>query len=276
MTTFQAILYGIVHGFSEFLPVSSAAHGKLVAYMLGWPAPEGALTGALALGGFLAGLIYFRHDWASIISSFLQVIIFRKKPMTLDERLPLFLALTALPAGLAWFYSREWLAGIEWTPPLLAAVLVVSGMPLLFAESFGRKNKGMFDWSWFDCLFIGVWHVGTFVPGWGQITGALQGSLLRNYNREAAAKYGLFALTPILGATAFLKLRGVNLGDASPAEGLSWLSFAMATATTFFTGLLAIGGLMRQLQKKSVSGFFGYRLFAASALIAVYWLRNRA
>src|SRR4051794_37293269 len=107
MTTFQAIVYGIIHGFTEFLPISARAHQILIPYILSWPEPTGVFGGALALGAFLAVLIYFRHDWASIISSFIQVIIFRKRPMTLDERLPLFIFVSSIPTGAAWYYFHE-------------------------------------------------------------------------------------------------------------------------------------------------------------------------
>ncbi|MGZ3697932.1 MAG: undecaprenyl-diphosphate phosphatase, partial [Bdellovibrionota bacterium] len=89
MSTFQAIVYGIIHGFTEFLPVSSSAHQSLVPFLLGWQAPNGPLFGAFAIGTFAALMVYFRHDWASMISCFIQVILFRKRPMTLDERLPI-------------------------------------------------------------------------------------------------------------------------------------------------------------------------------------------
>src|SRR4051812_7555339 len=116
MTTFQAILYAIIHGFSDFLPVSATAHHKLVAYLVGWPEPAGPMIGALSLGSLLALLVYFRHDWASMISCFLQVILFRKKPMTLDERLPLFLTLSTLPAVAGWYYFGDSVEQMAWTP----------------------------------------------------------------------------------------------------------------------------------------------------------------
>src|SRR5688500_4363467 len=104
MTTLQAVIFAILQGFSEFFPVSAAAHRKLLAYFVGWPEPSGDFMGALYLGSFLAVFLFFIHDWASLLSSLIQVIVYRRKPMTLDERLPFFLILSALPVGFAWYY----------------------------------------------------------------------------------------------------------------------------------------------------------------------------
>src|SRR3712207_5657449 len=104
MTTFQAAIYALVFGMTQFLPVSTQAHQVFIPVVLGWQQPEGVFDGALSLGALIALLIYFRHDWASMISCFLQVILFRKRPMTLDERLPLFLGVTALPVCIVGSY----------------------------------------------------------------------------------------------------------------------------------------------------------------------------
>src|SRR6188768_4265884 len=107
MTLFQAVVHSVLHGFAEFLPISVSAHHSLLAYVLGWPAPAGAAMGAMGLGASLALLVHFRHDWASMISSFLTVLIYRKKPMTLDERLPIFILVATLPVLGAWYYLQE-------------------------------------------------------------------------------------------------------------------------------------------------------------------------
>src|SRR6185295_9532328 len=177
MSTFQAIVYGILHGFTEFLPVSTTAHDLAVPFLVGWPGPTGALSGALSLGALLAVLVYFRHDWASIISCFLGVIVYRKKPMTLDERLPLFLTVTSIPPGLAWYYGHESLERAEWSPWLIAGLLVAFSLPLLMSENFSRKNKGMFDWTWFDALVIGVAEIAALIPGCGRMTAVLPAAL---------------------------------------------------------------------------------------------------
>ncbi|MCM2321929.1 MAG: hypothetical protein NDJ90_01565 [Oligoflexia bacterium] len=273
MTTFQSFIYALLHGFTEFLPVSAAAHDSALSTFVGWPTPEGSLAGALSLGALLAVLVFFRHDWASMISCFLQVLIFRKRPMTLDERMPIFLFITSLPTAVAWYYLHERLAQFPLTAFHVAGLLAGFGLLLGFTDSLSRKNKGMFDWNWRDALFIGLFQTGALVPGCGQMTGALLGAMLRNYRREAAAKYAFFASAPVLAAASIFHLRGPNVQAASSISDLSWLSFSVALVVTLLAGLLAIGGFMGQMQRRSPSQYVVYRWLLAATLAGVFWFR---
>jgi undecaprenyl-diphosphatase len=274
MSTFQAIVYGIIHGFTEFVPVSSNAHDLLVPYLFNWPGPSGALSGALSLGALLALLVYFRHDWASIFSCFLQVIIFRKKPMTLDERLPLFLLITSLPSGLIWYYFHEQLLNAEWSPWVVAALLGAFAIPLVTSENFSRKNKGMFDWTWLDALILGVAQMASFVPGCGRMTALLPAALLRNFNREAAAKYAMFASMPYLAGSSLYWLRGVSLHAPRPMADVSWLSFGMALIVSLFAALLSIGGFMKHIQTRGFGTYAAYRIVIAAIVAGAFWFRR--
>lgn len=275
MTTFQAIILGIIHGFTQFLPVSSSAHHRLLPYLLSWPEIPEALLAALFLGVTLSLFVYFIHDWASIVSSFLQVVIYRKKPMTLDERMPLFLFFSIVPLAASWFYLRPIIeARADWSnPSLVAAVLAVGAFPLVLAERRSRKNKGMFDWNWIDALVVGITGILGLVPGCGLPEGLMLGALLRNYNREAAAKYCFFAMFPLLAASCYLFMREVSL-HGGPSADVSWLSFGVAVVVSFFSGLLAIGGLMKHVQRNGFGQYVIYRLLVAGATGIVFWIRN--
>jgi undecaprenyl-diphosphatase len=274
MTTFQAIIYGIVHGFTEFLPISASAHQALVPYLLNWPEPSGAFLAALYLGAALSIFVYFIHDWASIISSFIQIILFRKKPMTLDERLPLFLVCTGIPLVIAQFYLKPVIDRMDWDPLLVAGVLALGGWPLYFAEKRSRKNKGMFDWNWLDALIVGISGIFIFVPGFGAPESFIPGALLRNYNRDSATKYGFFMMFPLLATGAYVHFQDVVL-HGGPASDLTWLSFGAATIVTFFSGLLAIGGLVKHVHRNGFGQYVFYRTLLAAATGVVFWIRSR-
>lgn len=275
MTTVQAVVYAIVQGFSSFLPISSDAHQVLLPFLTRWSPPDGPLEGALAMGCLLSLLIYFRHDWASMISCFLQVILFRKRPMTLDERLPFFILIATLPLGIVSYYlgSRP----LQWQPSPMAVAIALGafGAPLWLADSLSRKSKGMFDWNWIDSSIVGVLQVGTLVTGLGPLTATLTAALFRNYNREAAIKFAFFAMAPILGAEAFRHLHQTDFHAAMPMPSLSWLSFGVALVVTFFVGLLAIGGLMKQIQHKGMGQYVAYRWVFALGCVALLFYRGR-
>jgi undecaprenyl-diphosphatase len=221
MTTFQAIIYAIFEGIGEFLPISAKAHHILIPYIIGWEEPTSALMGALTLGSFLALLIYFRHDWASMISCFLQVIIYRKRPMTLDERLPLFLIVSTLPVLLIYSHFHEQVTSIEWTIPWIAGITGLVGIPLWFFDSINRRIKGMFDWKWLDAIIVGITQASAILPGWDHFSALLLGAFFLNYKREPATKYAYFAIAPLILAKSITHLREVNFHNPTAAPDLA-------------------------------------------------------
>lgn len=284
MSTFQAVVYALVHGLTDFLPISSSAHSALLPLFLEWPEPSAHLVGAISAGSLLAILIFFRHDWASMISCFLQVLIYRKKPMTLDERLPIFLFASFAPIAVIAYYFKTILKynftlQLSWTPLAIAVSLVAWSVVFWASTYFGRKTKGMFDWNWFDSLVVGICQATLLITGSGHTDGALTGALFRNYSREAAVKFTLFASAPILTANTLLNLRGLDFHSPFPggpgSSDLSWLSFGVAIAVSLFSSLLVIGGFMKQIQRMKLGQFFVYRCFLAGLVALGFWYQNR-
>lgn len=271
MSAFQAIIYSIVHGFAQFLPVSAQAHHWAVAYFLEWPAPGGHFAGALYLGSLLGLLVYFRHDWASILSSFIQVLLFRKKPMTLDERMVFFIAIASLPiAGLAAYLGDQPLVHPDLGPLLIAGALLVFNLPLWMGERLNRRNKGMFDWNWLDSLIVGFAQCLYFVPGGGRNAGALAAASFRNFNRDAAVKFAYLTLLPLLIVNTATGLKGLTLsGDTAQ---LGWLNFSLTVIVTFLASLLCISAFMKHIGRKGYGGYMLYRTILAAGILAVHFI----
>jgi undecaprenyl-diphosphatase len=275
MTTFQAIVYGALHGFTEFLPISAAAHRILLAYVTGWNEPSGAFLGALSVGSALAIIAYFIHDWLSMISSFLQIVIYRKKPMTLDERMPLFLLLATLPIALVWHYFHDAIASrLDSSPLMVAAALAGFGILLWAADHLSRRNKNMYDWNVLDSIIVGVLEIAALIPGCGRSAATMTGGLFRNFTREAAAKFSFFCAAPVLVASAYSHLQGVAFGGSEPMPELSWLSFYVAMIVALLSSLLAIGAFMKHVQRGGMAQYAIWRLLVACGIGVLYWLRS--
>jgi undecaprenyl-diphosphatase len=275
MTTIQAIIYSIMRGFTQFLPVSWDAHKLLLPYINHWPDTAGPLDAAMAMGVLLALLVYFRHDWASQISCFLQVIIFRKKPMTLDERMPFFLFIATLPVLVAGGYLKENVIHLEWTPLMIVALLAAFGVLMSFSDSFSRRTKGMSDWNWFDAGVVGLFQLATVFVGFGSLTASFVAGMLKNYNREAAAKFAFFTLAPILTLEVIQEFHKVDFHAAQPMPDMSWMTFYVALVVSLLTGLLAIGGFMKHVQRNTVFQYAVYRWLVTGGILALYFYRSR-
>jgi undecaprenyl-diphosphatase len=284
MTTFQVAIYSAVQGITELLPISSHAHRLAISFLTGWPMPQGVLLGTFYLASALALLTAFIHDWVSMLSCTIQLVIYRKRPMTLDERMPLFLMLATLPIVAAWYYLADEIGpffnpGAESRAPLLiAGSVALFTLPLAWADGWSRKNKGMFDWSIKDSLAVGVLQAFAVLPGCGRTNATLFAGLVRNFNREAAAKFGFFAALPVLALAAFHHLRELSFGAPEPMPDMSWMSLAVGFLISYFASLLAVGGFMRYVQRGSdapLGRYALYRFALAAVLAGAYFFKAR-
>lgn len=275
MTTFQAFIYAVIQGATQFAPVSAKAHQILLPYVVGWQPPTGALLGALNLGAFLACLIYFRHDWASMISSLIQVIAFRRRPMTMDERMPLFITISSVPTLLALSYFGESLTDTISAPLGVTAIFAAVALPLWICDSWSKKCKGMADWNWLDALWIGLSQTLAILPGYDFFTGALFCGFFLNYRREAAAKYAFFTSVPVLLTQSITLLKDVNFHAQAPMPEMTWLTFSVALVVTLLMGVLVIGGFMKNIAQKNIGQYVAYRWVMAALVCVVFWIRNR-
>ena len=218
---------------------------------------------------------YFRHDFASMISSVLQVFIYRKRPMTLDEKLPLFIVLTSFPVAISAYYFQARISETEWTPLLTAGIFAAAGVPLLLFDYLSRRSKATYDWNWFEALVVGLVQATAIIPGWDYLTAILTVSLFFNFKREAAAKYAYYVIAPILFLQAFFGLKEIDFYSSMPVADLSWLSFSVAAIVTFVVSLLVIGGFMKHVQQKGLKQYVFYRWILAISVCVVYWIRTQ-
>ena len=277
MTLIAGLLVSLVYGITSFMPVSVTAHEwalNFFAGQWGYANPGGHFSGMLAAGALTGLMIYFRHDWASIISSFLRVILLRQKPMTIDERLMFFIILTTLPVAFVWQYVEPALVHLEISAYMIAASLVIFSVPLWLANNLNRQTKSMLDWTLVDSLIVGIVQVGALVPGAGRQILALSGAFFRNFNRESAAKFTFLTFAPLLCYRAWRGLDGFTFSAEVPMENTSWMVFSMCFVMTTAASILSIAGFMKDIQYRSVGKIIFYRCMLATAIAVTYWFNS--
>ncbi len=265
MTLVQALVYALVHGVTQFLPVSVETHLLILSEVLGWATPGAALMAALSIGSAAALLVFYRHDWASLVSSFLRVVLLRRKPMTLDERLPFYLLLTWAPYFLAAEPLREALSLSNPNLGQAALGLIVFSFPLAFAERLSRSNRSQLDWTWKTALWLGFAQLLAVLPGSDAMTLFWIAAMVVHYRREAAVKYAMLAAMPRI-LTSAVQL-GSELNFSAPAAGsdLSWLSFALGIVVAFAGASLAIASWVRHAERRGVTPYWVYRVLIGVA-----------
>ena len=133
MTIFQAIIYGIVQGIGEFLPISSTAHLILVPWFFGWNEPGNVFDVALHLGTAAAVILFFFKDWINLIGAGIT------KPKSTEGKLFWFIVIATIPGGIAGILLDKYMGSFT-NPALIAVCLIVMGVILYFADKFGRNE----------------------------------------------------------------------------------------------------------------------------------------
>src|SRR3954447_24728658 len=143
MDAFQAIVLGIVQGLTEFLPISSTAHLRIVPAFAGWDDPGAAFTAVVQLGTTLAVLIYFRRDLLQIARGLLAGLRDARARGTAEWRMGLFIILGTIPIGLLGLAFKHPIEHQFRTLELIGAALIVVGLVLGRAEAAGTHERSL-------------------------------------------------------------------------------------------------------------------------------------
>ena len=255
MTHAQALLLGVMQGVTEFLPVSSSGHLVLLEHFFG--VSEGGLTFDvfLHLGTLLAVLIYFYRDWWAMFTSW-------HSPW--HRKLLGFLILATIPGALCGLFFEEVVATHFREPTRVALLLAVMSLPLLLAELFSRKEKGLEKMRLFEALLVGLAQGLAVFPGTSRSGITMATGLLLGFSREAAARFSFLLSAPIiLGAGAYEALKLVEEG------GRIIPPYFTGFLAAFVSGLLVIAWFLRFLRRHSFYPFVAYRLVLAGLILGV-------
>ena len=272
VTTFQAIVLGIVQGLGEFLPISSSAHLVVTPWLLGWPDPGLAFDVALHVGTLAAVLYAFAGDWARIIMAAFQGL-FRGRPFEGDARMLWLLALASVPGAVAGLALEDYADTTFRSPLLIAATMAGVGTVLLFADRHaarladGAETHDALHVTTRDALLIGCAQALAIVPGVSRSGSTISMALFLGYRREEAARFSFLLATPITLGAALHKVPHL-LG--APSGHIVLLGIVVSAVV----GLLAIRVLLAYVRTRDYRPFVYYRWAFAAMLVAVYLVRQ--
>ena len=265
-TCWHYLVLGVVQGLTEFLPISSTAHLKVVPVLLRWGDPGVAVTAVLQLGSIAAVLAYFRRDLQQVLKATLQAL--RQGSWQAPEaRLGLAIALGTVPIVLAGLAIKVLVPDFDNSPlrslPAIGAVSIVMALLLALAEQLGRRRRQLRDVRVRDGLLVGLAQALALVPGVSRSGSTLTASLFDGWRRADAARFSF-----LLGIPAITLAGLVELKDALQQPmvgGVIPLLVGVLSATV--VSWLAIAWLLRFLQNHSTWWFVGYRLLFGLGLL---------
>ena len=267
MTTFQALVLGIIQGLSEFLPVSSSAHLTLAPWLFNWPDPGLSFDVALHFGTLLAVLWYFRSEWAALVRAAGSLIATRRVE-TAEKRRVLFLIVATIPGAIGGLLLESRAESAFRSPALIAVALMVMGFLLWIIDKTRRADRPLSGMRWLDAILIGLSQVLALVPGVSRSGATITTGRALTFDRESAAKFSFLMSMPIIAAAAVLKLPGVirESGLTTP--------LIVGVVASAISGWLAISIVMRYVTRHSYGIFAAYRILLGIAVLAILHFRG--
>ena len=266
MSVFEAIILGIVQGLTEFLPISSTAHLRIVPAFVGWEDPGAAFTAVVQLGTMAAVVLYFRRDLIRIGTAWLRSLRDRAVRRTLDARLGWYIILGTIPIGIFGLAFKDPIENGARDLYLISIALIVFGLLLLAAEEVGRKNRSIEQMNRRDGVFIGIWQAFALVPGVSRSGSTISAGLFRGFDRTSAARYSFLLSVPAVVLSGLFEFASIVDGSEDTQVGIGAL--AVSTVLAFVVGYASIAFLLRYVARHSMIVFVVYRV-ALGALVLV-------
>ena len=265
------LVLGIVQGLTEFLPISSTAHLKVVPVLLGWGDPGVSVTAAIQLGSIAAVIAYFRSDLLRVLKGIGKA--FRHGQWREPEaRLGVAMLVGMIPILLVGLLIKLfWSEGYETSPlrsvPFIAMVSIVMALLLALAERLGPRQKKLADVSGRDGLIVGLAQMLALIPGVSRSGSTLTASLFYGWQRADAARFSFLLGVPAISIAGIVEL---NQAFAVSAETGPW-PLLTGIVSAAVVSWLAIDWLLKFLQRHSTWIFVAYRLLFGAVLL-VWWL----
>ncbi len=266
MGWFEAVVLGIVQGLTEFLPISSSAHLRVVAEAFGWDDPGAAFTAITQIGTEAAVLLYFRSDIWRILTAWFASLGGRRKGDP-DARMGWLIIVGSLPIGILGLLFQEDIETTFRDLRIVATTLIVFALILYAADRVGAKQRELDQLTVPHGIGFGFAQALALIPGVSRSGGTITAGLFLGYSRAAAARYSFLLAVPAVLASGFYQAYDELSGD-STGSGVSWGPTVLATVLAFGVGLTVIAWLLRYLDRGSFTPFVVYRI-ALGVLVLV-------
>jgi undecaprenyl-diphosphatase len=262
----EAAFLGLLQGLTEFLPVSSSAHLRIVGPLL--PSggdPGAAFTAITQIGTEAAVLLYFRRELAAMARSWWRSLASRGRHADADSRMAWLILVGTLPIAVLGLLFQDAIESTLRNLYLTAAMLIFFALLLWAADRWGRRYRTLQQLSWRHGLLFGLAQALALVPGVSRSGGTITAGLLMGYTREAAARYSFLLAIPAVLASGFYQLWRSWESGSPIAPGPT----ALATLVAFGTGYGVIVAFLSYVSSRSYLPFVLYRIGLGLAVLAL-------
>ena len=270
----KAVLFGIVEGITEWLPVSSTGHIILLDEFIQLSATEefkSMFDVVIQLGAILAVIVLFFNK--------LNPFALKKSKVEKKQTWTLWFKVIAaiIPSGVVGVLFDDWMDEHLHNGIVVAIALIVYGIAFILVE---RRNNGkhlrltadVHDISWKKAIGIGIFQCLSLVPGTSRSGSTILGAIMLGVGRGAGAEFSFFMAIPTMVGASGIKLLKFLLSGV----GISSMEIAVllvGCVVSFIVSLLVIKGLMEYVRKHSFSAFGVYRIILGAIVLAYFVMK---
>ncbi len=256
------IVLGIVQGLTEFLPISSSAHLRIVSAVFFGEDAGAAFTAVTQLGTEAAVLVYFARDIGRLLSTWFRGFTDAEIRRTDDYRIAWLVIVGTIPIAVLGVLFEDQIQTVARNLWLIATTLIVFGLLLGLAERVGRKRIELNEIRPSDGVVLGFAQAMALIPGVSRSGGTITAGLFLGMTRPAIVRYSFLLAIPAVVASGIFQIPDVFAGD-----GPSGLQMTVATVIAFVIGYAAIAWLLRYVERHSVYVFVWYRVALGIGLL---------
>src|SRR5688572_25286197 len=266
MTIIEAIVLGLVQGLTEFIPISSTGHLKLVPELLGWGDPGSAISAVIQFGTILAVIIYFFRDIVRLTVGFFRGLIACKPFGAPDSREAWYVISATIPIVIVGVLLKDPIEGVFRSTWIVTFQLVFIAILMQVAEAYARRAgfRPREDFNATDAWIIGAGQCIALIPGSSRSGSTIMTALFRRVPHDYAARFSFVMSIPAITAAGVFQM--FDAKDELAAIGSAPLVVGILVA--FISGLLSIYFLLRYLRTHTTHIFIYYR-YVLGAILAI-------
>jgi undecaprenyl-diphosphatase len=274
MSLLEALILGIVQGLTEFLPISSNAHLRIVPELLGWPEPGAAFTAVIQLGTLTAVLWYFRGDVARLFAGFVGDVRALRYGTSRDAELAWMIAGGTVPVVIGGLLFKKQIEGELRRLDVIACAAIGFALLLGLAELLaarrrrhGDPGRGEAEIGWRDALLVGLFQALALIPGASRSGVTITAGLLAGLSRPTAARFSFLLSLPAVFAAGVYELYKER--DALLASQGHVLNLVVASVIAGIVGYWSIAFLLNFLKRYSTAVFIVYRIMLGGVILVL-------
>lgn len=268
MSWLEVLVLGLVQGLTEFLPISSSGHLRVVSAVFFDSDAGAAFTAVTQLGTEAAVLLYFARDIGHLVATWFRGLGSAAVRSTHDYKIAWLVIIGTIPIGILGFLFEDAIQTTGRNLWLIASTLIGFGLLLGAAEYYGRQRRPLQQLSVRDGVVMGFAQALALVPGVSRSGGTITAGLALGLTRPAAVRYSFLLAIPAVVAAGLFQIPDV-FATGGPGSQPSPAQMVVATLIAFAVGYAAIAWLLRYVEHHSVYLFVWYRVVLGLVIFAL-------